>query len=73
MLSCHLQLKMQSETKCPSLMYRLFVKIKHLSLLSTKNLPLLEFIHIATGFYHLPISLELLTHVLIDASEYAPV
>ena len=54
-------------------MYRLFVKIKHLPLMSTINLPLVEFIHILTAFYHLPISLVLFTHSLIDASEYAPV
>ena len=32
----------KSKTECPFLMYRLFVKIKHLPLLSTANLPLVE-------------------------------
>ena len=31
----------------------------------------MEFIHILTDFYHLPISLVLFTYSLIDASEYA--
>ena len=30
----------------------------------------MEFIHILTAFYHLPISLVLFTQSLIDASEY---
>ena len=38
MLTCHLQFKVKSKTECPFLMYRLFVKIKHLPLLSTVNL-----------------------------------
>ena len=37
------------------------------------NLPLVEFIHILTVFYHLPISSVLFTHSLIDACEFAPV
>ena len=41
MLTCNLQLKGKSKTECPSLMYRLFVKIKHLPLLSTVNKPFL--------------------------------
>ena len=32
---------------------------------------LLEFIHILTAFYHLPINLVLFTHLLIDAGEFA--
>ena len=44
MLTCHLQLKTKSKTECPFLMYRLFVKIKHLPFLTTVNLPLVEFI-----------------------------
>ena len=47
--------------------HRLFAKIKHLPLL----FPLLDFIHILTAFYHLPISFVLYTHSLIDAPEYA--
>ena len=47
------------------------MKIKHLPLLSTINLPLVEFIHILIVFYHLPISLVLFTHSLIDACEFA--
>ena len=54
-------------------MCRLFVKIKHLPLLSKVNLTLREFIHILTAFYHLTISLVLFTHSFIDASEYAQV
>ena len=74
MLTCHLQLKMKNKIECPFLMYRLLMKIiKHLPLLSTVNLPLLEFIYILTAFYHLPISLVLFTHLLIDASEYTQI
>ena len=51
MLACHLQLKMKSKTQCPFLMYRLFVKIKHLPLLSTAHLPLVKFIHNFTAFH----------------------
>ena len=36
MLTCHLQLKVKSKTECPVLMYRLFVKIKHLPLVYCK-------------------------------------
>ena len=64
---CHLQLNVKSKTECPFFMYRLFGKIKHLPLLSTVNIPLMEFIHILTAFYHLPISLVLFTHSFIDA------
>ena len=73
MLTCHLQLKVKSKTECPFLMYRLVVKIKHLPPLSTVNLPLVEFIHILTAFYHLPLSLVLFTHLLIDAYDFAQV
>ena len=68
MPACHLQLKMESKTECSLLTYSLFVKIKHLPLLSTYNL-------LSTGltFFHLPISLVLVTHSLIEASEYAQV
>ena len=52
-------------------MYRLFVKIRHLPHVSTVHL--VEFIHILTAFYHLPISLVLFTHLLIDAWEFAQV
>ena len=57
MLTSHLQLKEKSKTECPFLMYRLLVNIKQLPLVSTLNLILVEFIHISTAFYHLPISL----------------
>ena len=40
---------------------------------SIVNLPLVEFIHILTAFYHLPISLVLFKDSLLDASEYAQV
>ena len=50
MLTCHLQLKIKSNSECPFLLYRLFEKVKHLPLQSTVNLPLVEFIHILTGF-----------------------
>ena len=49
MLTSHLQLKMKSETECPFLMYRSSPNIKHLPLLSTTNLTLVEFIHILTA------------------------
>ena len=68
MLTCNLQLKMKGKTECLFLMYRLFVRIKHLTLLSTVNLPLVEFIQILTAFYRLPIGLVLFTHSFIDAS-----
>ena len=45
------------------------MKIKHLLLLCTVNLLLVEFIHILTAFYHPTISLILFTHSLIDASK----
>ena len=54
-------------------MYRLFVKITHLTFLSTVNLPLLAFIHILPAFYHLPISLVLFTDLLVYASGYTQV
>ena len=44
---------------------------KHLPHMPIVNLPLKEFIHILTAFYHLPISLVPFTHLLIDASKYA--
>ena len=49
------------------------MKIKHLPLLSTVNLPSLESIHILTAFYPLPISLVLFSYFFIDAPEYAQV
>ena len=42
-----------------------------MSSLSTINISVVEFILILTAFYHLPISLLLFTHSLIDALEYA--
>ena len=54
-------------------MYRLFVKIKYLPLLFTINLTSVEFIDILTTLCHLPISLVLFPHSLVDASEYAQV
>ena len=63
MLTCHVQLKMKSKTQCP-LIYRLFVKIKNLPLLSTANQFLVTFINILRTFYHLRISLVLSTHSL---------
>ena len=69
MIICHLQWNMESKTEFPLLMYRLFVKIKHLPLLSTVYLPLVEFTHILTAFYHPPISLVLFTNLHIDAPE----
>ena len=64
---------MKSKTESPFLRYRLFVKIKNLPPLSTRKLSLVEFIHIMTAVYDLPISLVLFTHLLIDPSEYAQV
>ena len=51
-------------------MYRLVVKIKHLTPLSTVHLPLVEFIHILTAFNHLPCTYKFgtLYHSLIDRS-----
>ena len=66
MLTCHLQLKVKSKTECSFVMYRSFLKIKHWPPLSTINLSLVEFIEILTALYHLPISLILFTHSLID-------
>ena len=73
MLTCQLQLKMKSKTECPLSMYRFFVTIKYLPILSTINLLLVTFIQILIAFYHLPISLVLYSHSLIDASECAQV
>ena len=73
MLTCNLRLKVKSKTECPFLMYRLFVKIKHLPPLSTVNLPLVEFIHTLMAFYYLPISLVLFAHSPIGAYEFAQV
>ena len=38
-----------------------------------QNVPLVEFMHILTPFYHLLTSLVLFTHSLIDAWEFAQV
>ena len=73
MLTCRLKLKMKSKIECLFLMWTLFVKIKHLPLLSTVNLPLVGFIHSLTAFYNLPISLVLFTHSIIDACKIAQV
>ena len=48
-------------------MSSLFVMIKHLPLLSTVNLRLVEFIHILAIIFDIPITLVLSTHSLIDA------
>ena len=61
------------KAECPFLMYWLFMKIKHSLLLSILNLLLVEFLQMLTGFYHLPVSLILFSHFLIDASEYPQV
>ena len=57
----------------PFLMYRLFVKIKHLLFLSTINIPLLKFMHILVALYHLLISLVLFTDSLTDYFDYAQI
>ena len=49
MLTFDLKLKVKSKTEYLFVMYRLFIKIKHLAFLSTVNLPLVEFIHILTA------------------------
>ena len=64
MLTYHLQLKIKNKTECLFLMCKLFVKIKHLPILSTVNLPLVEFIPSLTAVFHLPINLVLFTHSL---------
>ena len=63
----------KTKADSPLLIYRLYVKIKHLPPLFTINLPLVEFIHILIAFYHLSIRQVQFTHLLIDASEYAQV
>ena len=68
MLTRHLRLKVKSKTEFPFLMYRSFVKIKHLLLPSTVSIPLVEFIHILTAFYHLRKTLVHYKNLLIDAS-----
>ena len=73
MLTCHLQFKVKSKAEYPFLMHRLCIKIKHLPLSSTVNLPSVEFLHSLTAFCHLPISLVLFTHSLMDAYEITPV
>ena len=62
------------------LIYKLFVIIKQLPLLSKVKLPSVEFIRILTAFlssifYHFynQLSLVLFTHLLIDAWEFARV
>ena len=70
-LTCYVQLKLISKAECPFLIYRLFVKIKNLPLLSTINLASMEFIHILKVFYQLPISLVLFTNSIIDPDECA--
>ena len=54
-------------------MNRLFVKMKHLPLMSTINPPWVDFILILTAFYNLPISLVMFTHSFINAFKFAPV
>ena len=49
MLTCHLQQDVKATTECRFQIQQLFVKIKYLPLLSTVNLPLVEFIHILTN------------------------
>ena len=71
--TCDLQLKMKRVTEGPFLMCKLFVKINNIPLLPTVNKPLVEFIHISRDIYHLPMSLVLSTHSLIDTSGYAQV
>ena len=44
MLTSHLRLKVEGKTECLFLTYRILVRIKHLPLLSTVNLPF-------SGFY----------------------
>ena len=44
-----------------------------LTKVSAPKVPLVDFIHILTDFYHLPVSLVLFTHSLIDACEFAQV
>ena len=44
-----------------------------LAKVSAPKVPLVDFIHILTDFYHLPVSLVLFTHSLIDACEFAQV
>ena len=62
----------KTKADSPLLIYRLYVKIKHLPPLFTINLPLVEFIHILIAFYHLPVFV-LFTHSLMNASKYAQV
>ena len=44
-----------------------------LAKVSAPKVTLVDFIHILTDFYHLPVSLVLFTHSLIDACEFAQV
>ena len=73
MLTCHLQLKVKSKTECTFLTYRLLMKIKHLPLLSTVRLLLVEFVQILTTFHHLSVHVVLFAQLLIDACEFAVV
>ena len=68
MRAFHLQLKVKCKRECPLLMYRLYLKIKHLPLLSI--LPLVKLIYILTTFYHVPISSVLFKNSHLDAPEY---
>ena len=49
-----------------------FVKFL-LAKVSAPKVTLVDFIHILTDFYHLPVSLVLFTHSLIDACKFAQV
>ena len=49
------------------------MQIRHLPLLSSINLPLVELIHILTVFCHQPISFLLFAHSLVGSPEYVQV
>ena len=55
---------MESKTESSFLMCRL------LPLLSTINIPLVDFVYILKAFYHLPLRLVLFTPTIINNSEY---
>ena len=63
----------EKQNRVPFLDVQIFVKIKHLPILSTVKQPLVQFMHILTAFHYLLLSLVLFTQSLIEATEYAQV
>ena len=63
----HFNMSFTIENEKQNMFSWLFTNIKQHPLLPAINLPLEDFILILAAFYHLPISLVLFTHSLVDA------